>query len=158
MRSFELIQCSVVMTSVAESITELIFHVMVMWMFIKSRGTFLIKKRHIWRSARGTHKISIDPSSYHLWCLKKTWLSGNLNSQNFLWIPKPGSLNDKAKQILVVHTGMLRLFYLSANYPKSESVVVSFSRVELKTILIAIAIIVLGEPSYSFNEPWAVAK
>ena len=62
------------------------------------------------------------------------------------------------KQILVVHTGMLRLFYLSANYPKSESVVVSFSRVEFKTILIAIAIIVLGEPSYSFNESWAVAK
>lgn len=52
---------------------------------------------------------------------------------------------------------MLRLFYLSANYP-SESVVVSISRVELKTVLIAIAIIVLGEPSYSFNESWAVAK
>lgn len=58
----------------------------------------------------------------------------------------------------MVHTGMLRLFYLSANYPESESVVVSFSRVELTTILIAIAIIVLGEPSYSFNESWAVAK
>lgn len=54
---------------------------------------------------------------------------------------------------------MLRLFYLSANYPGSECVVVSFSRVELKTVLIAIAIIVLGEPSYySFNESWAVAK
>lgn len=33
----------------------------------------------------------------------------------------------------------------------------SLSRVELKTVLIAIAIIVLGEPSYSFNESWAVA-
>ena len=52
---------------------------------------------------------------------------------------------------------MLRLFYLSANYPGSESAVVSLSRVELKTVLIAIAMIVLGEPSYSFNESWAVA-
>ena len=83
-KSFELIQCSIVMTSVAESITELIFHVMVMRMFIKSRGTFLIKKRYIWRSARGTHKIYMDPSPYHLRSLRKAiWLNGNLNSQNF---------------------------------------------------------------------------
>ena len=58
---------------------------------------------------------------------------------------------------MVVYTEMLRLFYLSANYPGSESAVVSLSSVELKTVLTAIAIIVLGEPSYSFNESWAVA-
>lgn len=55
----------------------------------------------------------------------------------------------------MVSTGVLWLFNLSASCTESKiSVVFPFS----VAVLIALAITALAEPSYSFNESWAIAK
>lgn len=57
----------------------------------------------------------------------------------------------------MVSTGMLWLFNFSTSYTESKIPVVSpFRGREFKTVLTALDIAALDEPSFGFNESWGV--